>query len=339
MLAADVDAASVTLSRLRFIERGTGGTWMLPADGVAEVSMSANARLVYDHIAREGASFITDLQIGLTITSLALREALHELVALGVVTNDTAEALRQIAQWKPLHGNPTYDPTRWLPTAFVEGDRHIRLRPNVRRLPKWRRPDKPSRDGATIGWSGRWSLVHKLGVMGRVLDVEDQAAAIAHSWLDRYGIVSRDWWRRERPPISWRTIYGELKRLEFRGEVRRGYFVRGLAGAQFALPDAVERLREIASSNAEDSPFIVIATSDPANPYTLALEGIERDPLSRPRGSGALLVMRAGRVALAVEGRGKRIVAAEWLSAEDAVEARRVLTHHVREERGSRYLM
>jgi ATP-dependent Lhr-like helicase len=150
--------------------------------------------------------------------------------------------------------------------------------------------------------------------------------------------VSRDWWRRERPPVSWRTIYDELKRLEFRGEVRRGYFVRGLAGAQFALPDAVERLRETAAMDAGNAPFFVMAASDPANPYTLQLEGIDRDPLSRPRGGGALLVMRAGRVALAVEGRGKRVVAAEWLTPDEAVEARRVLSEHLRGERGARYM-
>ncbi|HXF25553.1 MAG TPA: hypothetical protein VN602_13585, partial [Gemmatimonadaceae bacterium] len=116
-------------------------------------------------------------------------------------------------------------------------------------------------------------------------------------------------------------------------------FVRGLAGAQFALPDAVERLREVAGSDARESPFVVIASSDPANPYTLALDGVDRDPLSRPHGSGALLVMRAGRVALAVEGRGKRIVAADWLSQDEAADARRVLAEHLRGERGARYLM
>lgn len=335
---ADDTASSVTLSRLRFFQRGTGGVWLLSADEVAEERMRANARLVHDYIAREGASFLVDLQIGLSMTSLSLHDALHELVALGLVTNDTAEAMRQVVRWKPLLPNPTYDPARWLPTAFVEADRHTRARPNIRRLPKWHRPDKPQRNGAAIGWSGRWSLVRKPGVMGPALDVEDHAAAIARSWLERYGVVSRDWWRRERPPVSWRTIYQELKRLEFRGEVRRGYFVRGLAGAQFALPDAVERLREVAGSGVQDSPFVVIAASDPANPYTLALEGIDRDSLSRPRGSGALLVMRAGRVALAVEGRGKRIVAAEWLSPAEAIEARRVLAHHLRGERGARYL-
>ena len=57
----------------------------------------------------------------------------------------------------------------------------------------------------------------------------------------------------------------------------------------------------------------------------------------RSRG-GALLVMRGGRVALAVEGRGKRVTPADWLTPDDAIEARRVLAEHLRGERGARYL-
>ncbi len=301
--------------------------------------MSANARSVYDMIVSEGASFITDLQALLSISPLSLREALRELSALGLVTNDTAEALRQVIRWKPMTPDVAYDPERWLPKSFLErSDRPVRSRrPNLRRLPKWHRPDKPG--GASLAsWTGRWSLVNKPGVLGKQRDVEEHATIVAKQWLDRYGVVSRDWWRRERPPISWRSVYDELKRLEFRGEVRRGYFVRGLAGAQFALPDAVERLREIAGAADADAPFTVIATSDPSNPYTLQLEGVERDPLARPRGSGALLVMREGRVALAVEGRGKRINAAAWLSDIDAAAARRALALHLQGERGARYL-
>ena len=59
-----------------------------------------------------------------------------------------------------------------------------------------------------------------------------------------------------------------------------------------------------------------MAASDPANVYSLPLESVERDPLSRPRGIGALLVTRGGRVAIAVEARGKRYTVADWLSAD-----------------------
>jgi ATP-dependent Lhr-like helicase len=108
-------------------------------------------------------------------------------------------------------------------------------------------------------------------------------------------VVTRDWWRRERPPVSWRAIYRELKRLELRGEVRRGYFVEGLGGAQFALPEAVERLR--AAREDPDAPLIAIAATDPAYP----------DLLPRPRGASALLITRRGKLVITVESNGRRV--------------------------------
>ena len=167
--------------------------------------------------------------------------------------------------------------------------------------------------------------------MGGTPDADTHAATVARQWLERYGIVARNWWKRERPPIPWRNIYLELKRMEFRGEVRRGYFVRGLAGAQFALPEAVEQLR-VSESDAA-SPFIVLAASDPANPYALELEGADIDPLSRPRGRGALLVMRDGRVAMAVEGRGRRLTVAGWMAETDVTAAATALLAHLRASR------
>jgi ATP-dependent Lhr-like helicase len=115
--------------------------------------------------------------------------------------------------------------------------------------------------------------------------------------------------------------------------------VKGLGGAQFALPDAVEWLRAVASDDQPSTSFVVMAASDPANVYSLPLELVDRDPLSRPRGSGALLVMRGGRVAIAVEGRGRRFTVAEWLSPEEIVEAKKALLEHLRGERSARYVM
>ena len=161
-----------------------------------------------------------------------------------------------------------------------------------------------------------------------VFDSEEvRAEMVARQWLERYGVVTRDWWRRERPPISWRAIYHELRRLEYRGEIRRGYFVQGLGGAQFALPHAVERLR--GASTDSDPPLIVMAASDPANPYSLALDVVQRDPLARPRGSGALLVTRAGRIIIAVEGRGRRLSFAPDLTIAESSDAVRELVAHL----------
>ena len=171
---------------------------------------------------------------------------------------------------------------------------------------------------------GRWSLLRTPGTWGTRPDEEEHAERIARQWLDRYGIVSRDWWRRERPPVGWRAIYRELKRLEFRGEVRRGYFVEGLGGAQFALPEAVERLRAQPDLDAE-APVIVMSAADPANPYTLALESIARGSLVRPRGAGALLLTRRGIVIMNAEGRARRIAIATDASDADVTAAARLL--------------
>ena len=168
---------------------------------------------------------------------------------------------------------------------------------------------------------------------------EGRALAIARQWLDRYGIVARECWKRERPPVPWRSIYLELKKLEFRGEARRGYFVHGLSGAQFAAPAAVELLRATAQEDSSQSPFVVLSASDPANVYNLAIDPAFRHPLSRPRGGGALLVTRAGKVAISVEGRGRRLTIADWMSREEVDRAKELLSSHLRGEKGARYLM
>ncbi|MFL5638713.1 MAG: DEAD/DEAH box helicase [Gemmatimonadaceae bacterium] len=332
----DPESGAIPLARVRFFERGTGSVWLEEQDNVV---LSENAETVRATIAEEGASFIGDIQAVTGLTMLAVREAIRELVAWGLVTNDTVEALREIARWKPMLPHTGNDPTSWLPSDYTPSPnrRYTRTRPNLRRLPRWRRPDKPG--GAISGWTGRWSLVRRRGTLGPGLPEEERAERTARQWLARYGIVSRDWWRRERPPVSWRSIYRELKRLEFRGDVRRGYFVKGLGGAQFALPDAVEWLRAVAAEDQSKAGFVVMAASDPANIYSLPLELVDRDPLSRPRGSGALLVTRGGRVAIAVEARGKRYSAADWLSSEETVAAKKVLVEYLRGERGARDLV
>ena len=322
------------VTRLRFFERGRGGLWVRDDE---PASPSTGADVVLQLLSRSGALFFAEIQAETKLGLFGLREALRELVALGLVTNDSVEALREVLRLRPLPASPSEranDAGRWLPVDFQPSpDRPVvQRRVNIRRLPKWRRPDKGP--GSVSSWAGRWSLVRTRGTLGEDPGEEGRAEGIAQQWLARYGIVTRDWWRRERPPVSWGSIYRELKRLEMRGEVRRGYFVRGLGGAQFALPEAVEQLRW---NSEEVPPFVVMAASDPANPYSLALEGVTREPLSRPRGAGALLVTRAGRIVMAVEGRGERITIAGELSDQDVSEAARALaTHLLARGRGER---
>jgi ATP-dependent Lhr-like helicase len=328
---AGAAAAPPALVTVRFFERGTGALWL---DRQPLPPLSDGAAAVRDVLARQGASFLADLQVAAGLGLFATRDALRELVAVGLVTNDTAEALREVVRARALPLRPRRDapdPTRWLPADFTPSTgRVVQRRVNVTRLPRWRRPDLPGPAGGAA-WVGRWSLIATPGTLGPAVPEDEHAAAIAQQWLVRYGIVARDWWRRERPPVGWRAIYRELKRMEYRGEVRRGYFVDGLGGAQFALPDAVEQLRAVRED--ADAPVIAFAASDPANPYSLPRSPLapktERDPLARPRGAGAVLVTRRGVVMLAAEGRGRRVALAPGLSDAELTSAGRALLDYL----------
>ena len=131
--------------------------------------------------------------------------------------------------------------------------------------------------------------------------------------------MSRDWWRRERPAIGWREIYHELKRLEFRGEVRRGYFVAGLAGAQFALPEAVEMLRA-AGADAEDA-VVAMSASDPANVYSLPLAPGTPGTHSRGRAAQAPPWLRGRGESFSPRSHGARIRVRTGAEFDDVREA------------------
>jgi ATP-dependent Lhr-like helicase len=278
---------------------------------------------------------------------------LRELVALGLVTNDTADSLRYITRWRPIVSPKQRhqpDPTRWLPVDYTPSPNRpvVQRRPNLRRLPKWRPPRDGRVDPAATSWPGRWALVRTTGILGAASDESVLAEIIARQWLDRYGVVARDWWRRERPAVSWRAIYRELKRLEFRGDVRRGYFVRGLAGAQFAAPAAVELLRSSGTLDRSPNddgpvtaPVVVMAASDPANPLALATLSIDASEnasvaLARRRRRGALLATRAGRVLLVAESRARRITIRPDASAAEVAAAARALAQRLVESSESR---
>ena len=297
--------APVSLRGVRLLKRGTERAWLAPVASLP-ATLGERARQVHELLRTRGALFFFELQQATSLGSHALRDALHELVVAGLVTNDTVEALSLVARWRPIFGDKRADapdPTRWLPADFRPSPNRpvVQRRVSVRRLPKWRRPDK---EGGDTPWPGRWSLLDR--AEHTALDDESALAAlVATQWLERYGVVSRDWWRRERPAVSWRAIYRELRRMEMRGAVRRGYFVKGLAGAQFALPVAVEQLREPPPS--QDAPLAVIAVSDPANVWSLPVAADVSDSFARPRGSRALLVTRAGKALLTSDARMRAI--------------------------------
>ena len=220
--------------------------------------------------------------------------ALWELVWAGEVTNDA---------WTPLRAGRRYQ-------APPRADR---------------RPRRFSRTRAagTTSTQGRWSLTDKLfpGTPDR--------RALAELLLERQGIVTRDGVRGEGIPGGYGAVYGELKDLETIGVCRRGYFVEGLGGAQFALAGAVERLRELRHED-DDEP-LVLAAADPAQPYGAAIPWPRRAGSRAARVAGAQVVLLGGDAVLFVERGGRTLVPLrepdeEWLRP--AIEA---LVAHVRE--------
>jgi ATP-dependent Lhr-like helicase len=116
----------------------------------------------------------------------------------------------------------------------------------------------------------------------------ERLSALAAQLLERHGVFTRDALAAEDVPGGFATVYPVLKAMEESGRARRGYFVNGLGGAQFAPPGAVDRLRALRGAHAEKAAAaVVLAAADPANPYGAALRWPE------PRGEHGHLPRRA----------------------------------------------
>ena len=142
-------------------------------------------------------------------------------------------------------------------------------------------------------------------------DTTQRAHALAEALLDRYGVVTRGAVTAERLPGGFAAVYPVLRAFEETGRCRRGYFVEGLGAAQFALPGAVDRLRAT-SATATARPTrgaarpagtrgaVVLAATDPANPYGAALPWPDRPGEARGhkpgRKAGALVVLVDGHL-------------------------------------------
>jgi ATP-dependent Lhr-like helicase len=133
--------------------------------------------------------------------------------------------------------------------------------------------------------------------------------ALSQQLLDRYGIVTRGAVMAERVTGGFAAVYQVLKAMEESGRCRRGYFVEGLGGAQFALAGAVDRMRALAELPPENLQTQVLAATDPANPYGAALPWPERESGHRAgRKAGALVVLVRGELVLYVEKGGRTIL-------------------------------
>jgi ATP-dependent Lhr-like helicase len=125
---------------------------------------------------------------------------------------------------------------------------------------------------------GRWSL-WRTGSRTEDIEQDKICQHQARQLLSRYGIVMRELLARESAVPSWRALLQVYRRLEARGEIRGGRFVSGFVGEQFALPEAVERLRAQRRA-AQSSEPVVLAASDPLNLAGIIAAGAKVSPYS-----------------------------------------------------------
>lgn len=272
------------------LPRGFEGSWP-NRDGA---SVPDEESRVADWLSRRGASFLDEISSGLGIEPSRARAALAGLVRRGEASND---------RFDPLRPGP-----QSLAEANASSSASARGRISLRQR-------------STPGPQGRWYLVPPGSP-----DPEAAATAWAAVLLDRYGILAREVAGLEPAAPPWRELSGVLDRAEWRGEVRRGFFVEGLSGAQYATPEAAEELARHAPSPEPT----MIAAADPANPY--GSSGLFDIPLV-DGGKGRLLrtftnfvALSSGRPILIVEGLGRRLTIPGSASEAEIRPALRLLT-------------
>ena len=264
-----------------------------------EIPSSAAHDAVRERLAA-GACFFTDLLVDVDLSPEEIQEALWDLAWPGVATNDAFAPLRA----------PRLTLARAQREQLRRGGRRT-----VGRFGAGRR-----RDAASAQVQGRWSLTEPL--LRGAVDPGARRRALGELLLERYGIITREQVLAEGIPGGFSGIYAELSQLETLGAARRGYFLEGLGGAQFALPGAVERLRARVgpggAAGGETAPPLVLAAVDPAQPYGAALPWPKRpgdsDHPDPPRSSrrparvaGAYVVLVGGDPVVYLERGGRAL--------------------------------
>ncbi|HST30343.1 MAG TPA: DEAD/DEAH box helicase [Chthoniobacterales bacterium] len=227
-------------SPIALYQRENLADWLWLAPAKSPVELSSTAQTIRDTLAEDGAVFFTELVKRSGLLPSQVEEALAELAALGFVTSDSFDGLRALLV--PSNKRPTL--------GRNEGKR--RRKTNL----------------ASIEFAGRWSLIRKQidGETNGAHTAERDAALekFARVLLRRYGVVFRRLLERESLAASWYELGRIYRRLEARGEIRGGYFIAGVSGEQFALPEAIGLLRSVRKADPSYQ-LITLSAADPLN--------------------------------------------------------------------------
>jgi ATP-dependent Lhr-like helicase len=209
--------------------------------------LSPSARQVAHYLAARGASFLSDIARGTGLLKVKAEESLWELVARGIATGDGVAGLRVL--------------------LTPDKKRHKRRRLRLIDGGQARERLMPV---------GRWSL-WRTESQADAMDQEQITEQRARQLLRRYGVVFRELLARESCAPSWRALQQIYRRLEARGEIRGGRFVTGFVGEQFALAEAVDRLRAERRVQTAQEP-IIVAAADPLNLVGVLSAGARLSP-------------------------------------------------------------
>ncbi|MBI4589129.1 MAG: DEAD/DEAH box helicase [Candidatus Rokubacteria bacterium] len=250
--------------------------WLI-SPHASEPPLNDRAKAVLRQLQLRGALFVMDFTKSTGLESYEVVEALWELLWKGLVTTDTFQTVRLAAgaaksQWAS-QVPVTRRPSR------KEARRRVR--------------ERLSRPAPLLG---RWSAL----AVDEPAAPDEREEAWGRHLLTRYGVVSRELAR----GTEWATLRRTLIRLEYAGEVLRGYFVRGLSGEQYALEEALEELQ---AGIQRREPPLLLNSCDPANLWGHALPLSRRDGSKPPvtRIPSTLLLVRGGSPRLLVEGYGR----------------------------------
>jgi ATP-dependent Lhr-like helicase len=275
-----------------------------PPPGAASVPTGEGHEAVRALLATQ-PRFLGEIAAATGLGHSELTATLWDLVSAGEITNDA---------FAPLRSPRTAPAPRQ--AARIAGRRLARRR------------SAPS--GAALG---RWSATAAL--YANPAEPGERARAIAELLLERHGVLTRRAVAAEQVPGGFSGVYRALSDLETLGACRRGWFVEGRGGAQFALPGAIERLRDAREAPLEPI-YTVLAATDPANQYGATLPWPRRAAGRAARAIGAYVVLRDGEPELYVERGGKSLLTLADAAAENLGPALAALAEEVRRGRPKR---
>jgi ATP-dependent Lhr-like helicase len=238
--------APLRTSPVALYQRENLDDWLQLAQTNSGAELSSDTQTVLDALGHGGALFFSEIVRRTGLLPSQIEEALSQLAALGFVTSDSFDGLRALLV--PSDKRPTF--------GRNEGKR--RRKTNL----------------ASIEFAGRWSLLRtqlapgsQAAGDGALRNSSSRDAAVdkfARVLLRRYGVMFRRLLDRENLVATWYELSRIYRRWEARGEIRGGYFVGGVSGEQFALPEAIGLLRSVRKASS-DGELVTLSAADPLN--------------------------------------------------------------------------